>query len=93
MSEDDTDRAAVVYSASHNVVSVRSEADPLTGWWRREDWRGDRRYAGMIVNTVADLQERWRGDASLPDLELISNDNGFLETTDGHFQQRTLLAR
>ncbi|XP_052119935.1 alpha-L-iduronidase [Frankliniella occidentalis] len=83
---------------------ANDEADPLTGWWRVEPWRADRRYAGMVVNTVVDLQEHWRsrGGVSLknghrqpprlPPLEVLSNDNGFLETTPRHFEQRTLLS-
>ncbi|XP_034234073.1 alpha-L-iduronidase [Thrips palmi] len=107
---------------------ANDEADPLTGWWRLRGWRGDLRYANMIIHAVVDLQNQWRrhqgcgahgchprcpgpGPRSrdgvlhvdvvahhadclprLPPLELLSNDNGFLETTASHFTQRTLLA-
>ncbi|KAK3919140.1 Alpha-L-iduronidase [Frankliniella fusca] len=72
---------------------ANDEADPLTGWWREEAWRADGRYAGMVVNTVVDLQDQWRGRSGhRPALEILSNDNGFLETTPHHFQQRTLLS-
>ncbi|KAF4526099.1 hypothetical protein B566_EDAN007593, partial [Ephemera danica] len=69
-----------------------SEADPLTGWWRAEEWRADVRYAAMVARGVVDHLHLLVRKPHFP-LQFLSNDNAFLSTAPNYFTQRTLLAR
>jgi len=73
-------------------VTVYSEADPLTGWSKSEPWRADVRYGAMVAAVITAHQYVMVRQYGLP-LQLLSNDNGFLNYHPYYFTQRTLLAR
>eukprot|EP00966_Prymnesium_polylepis_P222619 5150011-Prymnesium_polylepis.1 len=79
-----------------HVPVGNSEADPLGGWSKNISWRGDSRYAAMVVKVVAQRLEELVLNRSLTglDLDLSSNDAAFLNYADGahRFSQRTLTA-
>ena len=78
----------------NNTVAntICSEADPLTGWSNSERWRADVRYGAMVVAVIAAHQHIMVKQHGLP-LQLLSNDNAFLNYHPYYFTQRTLLAR
>jgi L-iduronidase len=73
-------------------ASIYSEADPLTGWSKSENWRADVRYGAMVAAVIVAHQQIMVRQHSLP-LQLLSNDNAFLNYHPYYFTQRTLLAR
>ena len=79
---------------SNNTIAnaISSEADPLTGWSKSEPWRADVRYGAMVVAGIAAHHHIMVKQHGLP-LQLLSNDNAFLNYHPYYFTQRTLLAR
>lgn len=79
---------------SNNTImnNICSEADPLTGWSKSEPWRADVRYGAMVAAVIAAHQHIMVKQHGLP-LQLLSNDNAFLNYHPYYFTQRTLLAR
>ncbi|PSN39547.1 Alpha-L-iduronidase [Blattella germanica] len=80
------------YPTLQGISLVNDEADPLTGWSKAEPWRADVRYAAMVASVIISHQQVMVGKYGLP-LELLSNDNAFLNYHPFYFNQRTLLAR
>ncbi|XP_049961209.1 alpha-L-iduronidase [Schistocerca serialis cubense] len=74
------------------IPLANDEADPLSGWWKDEEWRSDVRYAAMITHIISNFQIKVIDELKLP-LSFISNDNGFLSSQPHSFTQRSLLAR
>ncbi|XP_049827475.1 alpha-L-iduronidase isoform X6 [Schistocerca gregaria] len=74
------------------ISLANDEADPLSGWWKDEEWRSDVRYAAMITHIISNFQIEVIDELKLP-LSFISNDNGFLSSQTHSFTQRSLLAR
>lgn len=74
------------------TTTICSEADPLTGWSKSEHWRADVRYGAMVAAVIAAHQHVMVKQHGLP-LQLLSNDNAFLNYHPYYFTQRTLLAR
>ncbi|XP_077571474.1 alpha-L-iduronidase [Stigmatopora nigra] len=68
------------------------EADPLVGWSRPQEWRGDVTYAAMAVKVISQHQELLSANTSV-NYALLSNDNAFLSYHPQPFTQRTLTAR
>lgn len=78
-----------------NLISkpiVNDEADPVKSWWKEKSWRGTARYAALVVETIIRTQYEIIEDMKV-DLDLLSNDNAFLNQPPAHFDQRTLLTR
>ncbi|GLV44162.1 alpha-L-iduronidase [Carabus blaptoides fortunei] len=71
---------------------ANDEADILTGWSKSQEWRADVRYAAMVVKVIIDHYEKFVRDMRV-DIEVLSNDNAFLNYHPYYFTQRTLLAR
>lgn len=72
------------------------EADPLVGWDRIMDWRGDARYPAMIAKAINQHIDAFITNQSLGlTYDLLGNDNGFLNYPDPahYFTQRTLVTR
>ncbi|XP_049812233.1 alpha-L-iduronidase isoform X1 [Schistocerca nitens] len=74
------------------IPLANDEADPLSGWWKDEEWRSDVRYAAMITHIISNFQIEVIDELKLP-LSFISNDNGFLSSQPHSFTQRSLFAR
>ncbi|XP_028135858.2 alpha-L-iduronidase [Diabrotica virgifera virgifera] len=68
------------------------EADIETNWSRSLEWRGDVRYASMVAKVIADYYKSVKVERKLK-IELLGNDNGFLNYHPFYFTQRTLFAR
>ncbi|KAJ8927332.1 hypothetical protein NQ314_020213 [Rhamnusium bicolor] len=71
--------------------SIR-EADIEQNWSKSLEWRGDARYAAMIVKVIAGYYKSVRVKRKLK-IEVLSNDNAFLNYHPFYFTQRTLFAR
>ncbi|RZB41597.1 alpha-L-iduronidase [Asbolus verrucosus] len=71
---------------------ANDESDIITTWSDSWDWRGDARYAAMVVKVIATVYKSVTLDRKLK-IELLSNDNGFLNYHPFYFTQRTLFAR
>lgn len=56
------------------------------------EWRGDVRYAAMVVKVIIDHYNKFISELGI-DVEVLSNDNGFLNYYPYYFTQRTLLTR
>lgn len=69
-----------------------SEADILTGWSKNTSWRADVRYAAMVVKVIIDHYNEFVNKRNIK-IEVLSNDNAFLNYHPYYFTQRTLLAR
>ncbi|XP_067378044.1 alpha-L-iduronidase [Channa argus] len=70
------------------------EADPLVGWSRPQEWRGDVTYSAMVVKIINQHQGLLLADRnSTINYTLLSNDNAFLSYYPHPFTQRTLTAR
>lgn len=67
------------------------EGDPLKGWWKPRTWRGNVVYPSLVARAIVDTQKIIREMRNVT-LNLLSNDNAFLNTSPGIFNQRTLLA-
>ncbi|KAL3278675.1 hypothetical protein HHI36_016210 [Cryptolaemus montrouzieri] len=71
---------------------ANDEADLLKNWSRDEEWRSDARYAAMVALVVIRFHKEiilGRGKR----VEILSNDNGFMNYHPYYFTQRTLLTR
>ncbi|XP_056642505.1 alpha-L-iduronidase isoform X2 [Diorhabda sublineata] len=68
------------------------EADIETNWSKSLEWRGDVRYAYMVAKVIADYYKSVKRERKLK-IELLGNDNGFLNYHPFYFTQRTLFAR
>ncbi|XP_068083307.1 alpha-L-iduronidase isoform X2 [Anabrus simplex] len=80
------------YPQLRGIPIANDEADPLTGWSHSELWRADVRYGAMVAHVIARHHQVMVRKLGLS-LEVISNDNGFLNYHPYYFSQRTLLAR
>ncbi|KAK2837635.1 hypothetical protein Q5P01_014847 [Channa striata] len=77
-----------------NLPVYNDEADPLVGWSRPQEWRGDVTYAAMVVKIINQHQDMLLADPnSTINYTLLSNDNAFLSYHPHPFTQRTLTAR
>ncbi|XP_021935805.1 alpha-L-iduronidase isoform X2 [Zootermopsis nevadensis] len=83
---------SVMFPSLGRIPLANDEADPLTGWSKSEPWRADVRYGAMVAAVIADHQHVMVRQQGLP-LQLLSNDNAFLNYHPYYFTQRTLLAR
>ncbi|KAJ8970516.1 hypothetical protein NQ317_014763 [Molorchus minor] len=71
---------------------MKTEADIERNWSRSLEWRGDCRYAVMIAKVIAGYYKSVRLQRKLK-IEVLSNDNAFLNYHPFYFTQRTLFAR
>ncbi|CAD5116567.1 DgyrCDS5446 [Dimorphilus gyrociliatus] len=69
-----------------------SEADPLVGWNKDREWRGDARYAALVIKIIYNYINKFGNRRKFP-MKLLSNDNAFLSYNPFFFTQRTILAR
>ncbi|XP_065176849.1 alpha-L-iduronidase-like [Sycon ciliatum] len=85
------------YPQLAHVDIYNDEADPVGGWNKLEDWRGDVSYAAMVVKVIAEHQNMFLSTAeaaAFTRYALLSNDNGFLNWDPvSHFNERTLTTR
>ncbi|XP_069169007.1 uncharacterized protein [Procambarus clarkii] len=77
------------YPSLRHLPLINDEGDFLKGWWRREEWRADSRYAALVARAV---YVHHQARAALPHL-LYSFDNAFLNYRPSFFDQRTMVAR
>lgn len=84
----------LINNCRYIIVSINclSEADILPNWSKSEDWRGDVRYAAMVAKVILDYQKFVVKKRRIT-MELLSNDNCFLNYHPYYFTQRTLLTR
>ncbi|KAJ8918019.1 hypothetical protein NQ315_011472 [Exocentrus adspersus] len=75
-----------------NMAVANDEADIEADWSKSLDWRGDVRYAVMVVKVIAGFFQSI-GQGRKLKIEVLSNDNGFLNYHPYYFTQRTLFAR
>lgn len=71
---------------------LSSEGDVQTGWIKPLDWRGDVRYAALVIQVIIGHIKEMLVSRDIP-FELLSNDNAFMSFSPHYFTQRTLLAR
>ncbi|XP_044258578.1 alpha-L-iduronidase isoform X2 [Tribolium madens] len=71
---------------------ANDESDIITTWSDSWEWRGDARYAAMVVKVIAEHYKSLTLSRKLK-IELLSFDNGFLNYHPFYFTQRTLFAR
>lgn len=64
----------------------------LPNWSKSEDWRGDARYAAMLVKLVIEYHRVVSLERNIT-IEMLSSDNGFMNYHPFYFTQRTLLTR
>ncbi|XP_049820618.1 alpha-L-iduronidase [Aethina tumida] len=84
-----------IYDEFPNLRKMRianDESDLLKTWSRAEEWRADVRYAANVVKVIADYYKSVRLDRKWK-IEVVSNDNAFLNYHPFYFTQRTLFAR
>lgn len=83
---------SIMFPSLRRIPLANDEADPLTGWSKSEPWRADVRYGAMVAAVIVAHQQIMVRQHGLP-LQLLSNDNAFLNYHPYYFTQRTLLAR
>lgn len=64
----------------------------MTGWWKSREWRADVRYAAMAMKVIIDHIITFIHGQNTP-IDILSNDNAFLNYHPNYFTQRTLFAR
>lgn len=69
-----------------------SEADILQNWSKSKEWRADARYGCMVIKVIIDHFQKIIV-MNNKSIEILSNDNDFLNYNPFFFTQRTLLAR
>lgn len=74
------------------ILNNFSEADILTAWSKNITWRADVRYAAMVVKVIIDHYNEFIDKRNIK-IEVLSNDNAFLNYHPYYFTQRTLLTR
>ncbi|XP_017769452.1 PREDICTED: alpha-L-iduronidase [Nicrophorus vespilloides] len=80
------------YPNLKHIPIANDEADILTNWSLEEEWRADAKYAALVARVIIEHYReviQKRGIA----IEILSNDNGFMNYNPHFFTQRTLLAR
>lgn len=83
-----------MYPALRNVPIYNDEGDPMVGWSKPYEWRGDVTYPAIVTKIIAQhLYKIINNKSSSIRYQLLSNDNGFLNYYPYYFTQRTLLAR
>ncbi|XP_063926222.1 alpha-L-iduronidase isoform X1 [Zophobas morio] len=75
-----------------DIPIANDESDIITTWSHSWEWRGDSRYAAMVVKVISDHYKSVTLDRKTK-IELLGNDNGFLNYHPFYFTQRTLFAR
>lgn len=61
----------------------------MKGWSKSYEWRADVRYAATVTSTIIDYIKKFKNIT----IEVLSNDNAFLNYHPYYFEQRTLLTR
>lgn len=75
-----------------NAILIHSEADILTNWSLNEEWRADVWYAALMSKVIVDHYKEIILKRNIS-IEVLSNDNAFMNYSPYYFTQRTLLAR
>ncbi|KAK6635941.1 hypothetical protein RUM44_001196 [Polyplax serrata] len=80
------------YQNLKGIPFGNDEGDVQTGWIKPLDWRGDVRYAALVIQVIIGHIKEMLVSRDIP-FELLSNDNAFMSFSPHYFTQRTLLAR
>lgn len=83
---------SLVPELAKDIQFFNDEGDPEKGWWKSRSWRADVRYPAYIASNIFGLQQIFMG-TNTTRLEILSNDNAFLNVPPSFFEQRTLLTR
>ncbi|XP_023313221.1 alpha-L-iduronidase [Anoplophora glabripennis] len=80
------------FAGLRHMPIANDEADIEKNWSKSLGWRADVRYAAMVVRVVAGYYKSI-GERRKLKIEVLSNDNGFVNYHPFYFTQRTLFAR
>jgi len=95
----DVSIANAVKEASASIAATvpigNEEADPLGGWDKVEQWRGDAMYPAAAARVLNMHQDALRESAmkGVVNFMYLANDNAFLNYGDVWYDQRTLTVR
>lgn len=80
------------YDFTKGLPIANDEADILTNWSLNEEWRADVWYAALMSKVIVDHYKEIILKRNIS-IEVLSNDNAFMNYSPYYFTQRTLLAR